>query len=204
MNRSGKRHPMAQKPASLIAFFLFIICPSCTDHSSRVDNIDARFFNRAGYDAGPRVLTIYFNDGSAYSYEGVPPGLYRELLKSTDPGSVYNDEIRGKFPSELVHARTKPLRGARLASKAAKLEPEFDCSQPGAAGRKKVKSVILDFAAYDTENRCLILYFDRGYVYEYGAVPESVFRALVQSRNVDKFFNEQIWGKYPKRRTYNH
>jgi hypothetical protein len=60
----------------------------------------------------------------------------------------------------------------QVAAKEARAEqPTFPCLEPGAPERKPVKSVILDFAAYHAGDQCMVLYFDKGYVYEYGAMP---------------------------------
>jgi hypothetical protein len=129
----------------------------------------------------------------------VPATVYRQLLKSASPGSFFNQAIRYTYASELIHIRTAPYALPHLTPKAPSSEPVFPCVEQAAANRKPVKSIILDFAAYDAGDKCMVLYFDRGYVYEYSGVPVGTYNALIRARNVDKFFNEQIWGKYAKR-----
>ena len=187
---------------SLSAVLSILTCSlACTGNSPRTDEVKAGFFKKVGYDPGPRLMTVYFTNGSVYSYEKVPEKLYKQLLKSASPGSFFNAAIRDQYTSELVHIRTAPFAMPRVAPRVASSETAFRCLEPGAANRKAVKSVILDFAAYDAGDKCMVLYFDRGYIYEYGGVPAGIFNALIRARNADKFFNEQIWGKYPKRQT---
>lgn len=192
---------MIRKLSSSAVLAILACSLSCTVNSPRTDAVDAGFFKRVGYDPSPHLLTVYFTDGSVYSYEKVPEKLYRQLLKSDSPGSFFDTAIRNNYASELIHIRTAPFAMPRLVPKIASSDPAFPCSEPSVANRKALKSVILDFAAYDAGHKCLVLYFDRGYVYQYGGVPAGIFKALIRAPAVDRFFNEQIWGKYPKRQT---
>jgi len=45
-----------------------------------------------------------FRDGTRYTYSGIAPNLYRELLRATSKGSFFNRHIRGHFP----YAKTVP------------------------------------------------------------------------------------------------
>jgi KTSC domain len=192
--------PVIRQLPPIAALAVLLGSLACSGNSPRTDAVKAGFFNKVEYDPKPRLMTIYFTDGSVYTYDKVPAKVYTQLVKSASPGSFFNKNIMGSYTSELIHLRTAPYGYSRLSKKLASPDP-FPCLLPGAnrIPLKPVKSVILDFAAYDAGDACLILYFDKGYVYEYGGVPRGVFNALVNSRNIDKFFNEQIWGKYPKR-----
>jgi hypothetical protein len=192
---------MRRKLSSITALAILTWLSACGAQSPRTDDVKAGFFDKVGYDPGPRLLTVYFKDGSVYGYEKVPEKVYLDLIKSHSPGSFYNDEIKGTYTSELVHIRTKPYAPPRLTPKEAEPVPSFLCAVPSPANRKALKSVILDYAAYDAPDKCMVLYFDRGYTYEYGNVPAAVFNELVHSKDVDRFFNKDIWGKYPKRQT---
>lgn len=43
-------------------------------------------------------LQLDFRDGTRYTYSGVSPELFRELLGATSKGSFFNRHIRGRFP----------------------------------------------------------------------------------------------------------
>jgi hypothetical protein len=179
---------------------VILICLLGCSPKPRTDTINAGFFQKIQYDPVPHILTIYFTDGSAYAYKTVPERVYNQLLRSDDPGLFFNDEIRDRYTFELIHVRTAHSALPQLVIKEVPSEPEFVCSEPSSANRKALKSELLDFAAYDAKDKCMILYFDRRGVYEYGGVPPQVFSGLIQTRNVGGFFNKHIWGKYPKRR----
>jgi hypothetical protein len=193
-NSEGER--MVRKICSSGLLAILVCSLGC--NSPRTDKVDAGFFQKVGYAPKPHLMTVYFTDGSVYSYENVPEQVYKQLLRAASPGSFFNKSIRDSYHSELIHIRTTPLAKSRFPQKTAPPKPSFECSQLR-VNRRAVKSVILDSVAYDAGDNCMILYFDRGYVYEYGGVPPGVFDALVHAPNIDKFFNKKIWGKYPDR-----
>jgi hypothetical protein len=168
-------------------------------NAQRTDEVNAKFFRKVTYDSGQLRLTVYFTNGSIYSYEKVPAAKYRQLIGSTDPGTFFNTDVRDKFTARMIHARTAPYRPSPRKTRPAAVT--FQCVEPAPNTRTHVSSVILDYAAYDGQNQCMVLYFDRGYVYQYGNVPPGVFKGLIETNEVDKFFNDQIWGKYPRRQT---
>jgi hypothetical protein len=177
----------------------FLICVLSCTNKPRTDEVNAGFFQKTGYNPIPHTLTIYFKDGSTYAYKMVPEKVYSKLVRSDHPGLFFNDEIKGKYDFELIDVRTTPLAPPQLTPKIAPPEPTFPCSEFGSL-KRKIKSEVLDFAAYDARDKCMILYFDRRGVYEYGGVPPQIFDRLIQVPNAGSFFNKHIWGKYPKRR----
>jgi hypothetical protein len=53
-----------------------------------------RSFN---YDAGRRQLFIVFQTGRRYTYEDVPPEVYRDMKASFSKGEFFNERIRDHF-----------------------------------------------------------------------------------------------------------
>ena len=51
----------------------------------------------AAYDKDAQQLTIEFQNGQAYTFDGVPPDVWEGLLKSGSPGRFYNQRIRGIY-----------------------------------------------------------------------------------------------------------
>jgi hypothetical protein len=54
--------------------------------------------------ADDHVPLLNFRDGTRYTYSGIAPNLYRELLRAASKGSFFNRHIRGHFP----YAKTVP------------------------------------------------------------------------------------------------
>lgn len=48
-----------------------------------------------GYDAATQELTIEFQSGQTYIYEGVDPGTYQALIYAPSLGSFFYRNIRG-------------------------------------------------------------------------------------------------------------
>jgi YD repeat-containing protein len=186
---------------SLLAASAFLLnLLACRHGGSQKAAVSAGFFQQVDYDSRERLLTIHFRDGSVYAYQNVPARIFDQLVRSSEPGDFFNDEIRDQYSFELLHVRTAlgiPQVQTRVAENA---QHEIPCMDPGDASKKPIKSVILDFAAYDAGHHCMILYFDRGGIYQYGNVPPEIFNSLLHTPHADKFFNREIWGKYPARR----
>lgn len=56
---------------------------------------DSSCIQAAGFKAG--FLTIQFQDGSIYTYQGVSPQTYVALKRSTSRGYYYNTAIRNNY-----------------------------------------------------------------------------------------------------------
>lgn len=54
------------------------------------------------YAAAEQVLTVTFNDGSRYTYAGVPAAVAEELEKAESKGEVFNRLVKGKYTSTKV------------------------------------------------------------------------------------------------------
>jgi KTSC domain len=68
--------------------------PSCVSFES------ATLLN-ASYDHALARLQLEFRDGTRYTYFGVLPELFQDLLRATSKGAFFNRYIRTHFP----HAR---------------------------------------------------------------------------------------------------
>ena len=50
------------------------------------------------YDDPRGELQLDFCDGTRYAYSGVAPELFRDLLRATSKGYLFNRYIRDRFP----------------------------------------------------------------------------------------------------------
>lgn len=55
-------------------------------------NIDA-----IAYDAGSSTLYVRFNNGTSYSYSGVPESEYNGLISASSHGSYLASHIKGRY-----------------------------------------------------------------------------------------------------------
>jgi hypothetical protein len=65
--------------------------------------------------------------------------------------------------------------------------------------RKRLESTAIASAGYDPGTAVLELEFSSGDVYEYFAVPRSVFLGLLEAESAGRFFRERIREVYPSR-----
>jgi hypothetical protein len=61
-------------------------------------NLDSTTLAAVAYDDRCGELKLDFRDGARYTYSGVAPELFRDLLCATSKGSFFNRYIRGRFP----------------------------------------------------------------------------------------------------------
>jgi KTSC domain-containing protein len=52
---------------------------------------------QAAYDSDSQRLVLTFPNGRSYSYEAVPPDLYRQWQEAESKGDFYNNFIRGIY-----------------------------------------------------------------------------------------------------------
>lgn len=62
--------------------------------------VQSSAISSVGYDPGSEVLEVEFSSGAVYDYFGVPPGVYRSLLKAPSKGQYVSRRIRDRFPFE--------------------------------------------------------------------------------------------------------
>jgi len=60
--------------------------------------VDSTTLAAVAYDDRLANLQLDFRDGTRYTYSGVSPELFRDLLCATSKGSFFNRHIRGRFP----------------------------------------------------------------------------------------------------------
>ena len=68
--------------------------------------VESSVLAAVGYDAGKRLLEIEFHSGAIYRYLEVPDEIHRRLLAAESKGHFFGTNIRDKFRSERVKART--------------------------------------------------------------------------------------------------
>ena len=63
--------------------------------------------------------------------------------------------------------------------------------------RQPVKSRILRSVGYDESTKILEIEFHTGLVYQYSGVPPKVFKDLMHSGEIGKYFSEKVRPKFP-------
>ena len=69
--------------------------------------VESSVLASAGYDSRKRLLEIEFRSGAIYRYLEVPEEIYRRLLAAESKGHFFGANIRDKFRSVRVKARTE-------------------------------------------------------------------------------------------------
>lgn len=62
--------------------------------------IESSAISSVGYDPRSEVLEVEFSSGAVYDYFGVPPGIYRSLLKAPSKGKYVSRRIRDRYRFE--------------------------------------------------------------------------------------------------------
>lgn len=82
-----------------------------TDQSYR--SVGSNHLSKIRYDEPNMLLYIEFYNGAKYKYLGVPKGFYDGMMKSNSHGVFFWENIRQKFPYELIsndsHIQPKPI-----------------------------------------------------------------------------------------------
>jgi hypothetical protein len=63
--------------------------------------------------------------------------------------------------------------------------------------RQPVKSRILRSVGYDDSTKILEIEFHTGLVYQYSGVPPKVYKDLMHSGEIGKYFSEKVRPKFP-------
>jgi hypothetical protein len=69
--------------------------------------VESNMIQAVGYDPKARILEVVFNNGQTYSYEGVPPHVYKELMAADSKGQYMRSEIIGVYPDSPVSGRRR-------------------------------------------------------------------------------------------------
>jgi len=59
--------------------------------------LDSTSLAGAAYDSQSLTLSLLFHNGAIYSYSGVQPGVYQELLVAPSKGTYFHHSIRSRF-----------------------------------------------------------------------------------------------------------
>ena len=93
-------------------FGAFLLIPlvarlSAQQGENKRQPVESTVLASVGYDAKARVLEIEFHSGAIYRYLEVPEEIFRQLLAAESKGNFFGKNIRDKFRSERVKARTE-------------------------------------------------------------------------------------------------
>ena len=66
--------------------------------------VKSRILRSVGYDESSKILEIEFQTGLIYQYAGVPPKVYRELIRSDEVGKYFIDKVRNRFRTKQMVA----------------------------------------------------------------------------------------------------
>ena len=55
-----------------------------------------------GYDEERQEMTVTFNSGAVYAYQGVPEELAVQLSNAPSVGQMLNSEIKASYPAKRV------------------------------------------------------------------------------------------------------
>jgi hypothetical protein len=103
-----------------IAAFLCVGGIEAADHNiepilSRIERqpVASSALTAVGYSKKLRAVEIEFHDGRVYRYEGVPIGVYRELISAASKARYYNQNVRGKYHCLRVRPPRLPKDSAQ-------------------------------------------------------------------------------------------
>ena len=71
------------------------------------DPVDSSVIRSIGYDEGRRVLEVEFRTGRLYQYLGVPPAVYRDLLRAESIGEFFNHQVRREYRAVEITSGSK-------------------------------------------------------------------------------------------------
>lgn len=70
-----------------------------TDH----EITDSSMLTKASYDAGSRQAIFTFkSNGAAYRFDGVTPDVFEKVIGAPSVGGAFNENIKGKYPSQKI------------------------------------------------------------------------------------------------------
>jgi len=72
--------------------------------------VESTTLGSAGHDAQSTVLELHFRNGAVYQYFRVPRSIYCDLLRADSKGRYFHQNIRGKYPYQLVQNATPASR----------------------------------------------------------------------------------------------
>jgi hypothetical protein len=81
-------------------------CVAAEQDEIKRQPVESSVLASVGYDAARKLLEIEFHSGAIYRYFGVPVEIHSGLLAAESKGRFFGANIRDKFRSERVNART--------------------------------------------------------------------------------------------------
>jgi hypothetical protein len=62
------------------------------------ESVDSSNLRAVGYDPDEKVLEVEFQGGDVYTYRGVEPDLYDDLMRADSKGAFFQERIRDNYP----------------------------------------------------------------------------------------------------------
>lgn len=59
--------------------------------------VNSSVISEVDYDKDTSVLTVIFNSGASYDYNGVPEDVYEDLINAPSVGSYFVRNIRNNY-----------------------------------------------------------------------------------------------------------
>ena len=66
-------------------------------NTEEVVNFDSSLLKSATFDSQTNLLTISFQTGTVYGYEGVSQEVFEELKEASSAGNFFNSNIRDRY-----------------------------------------------------------------------------------------------------------
>ena len=67
-----------------------------------MSNTKSSLISNVSYDAAAQKLTVSMSKGQTYAFTGVPQNVVTELTSASSQGRVFNQKVRGRFPTTKI------------------------------------------------------------------------------------------------------
>ena len=68
-----------------------------------MSNTKSSLISNVSYDAAAQKLTVSMSKGQKYAFTGVPQNVVTELTNASSQGRVFNQKVRGRFPTTKIY-----------------------------------------------------------------------------------------------------
>jgi hypothetical protein len=70
--------------------------------NQNMSNTKSSLISNVSYDGAAQKLTVSMSKGQTYAFTGVPQNVVTELTNATSQGRVFNQKVRGRFPTTKI------------------------------------------------------------------------------------------------------
>ena len=70
--------------------------------NQNMSNTKSSLISNVSYDAAAQKLTVSMSKGQTYAFTGVPQNVVTELTNASSQGRVFNQKVRGRFPTTKI------------------------------------------------------------------------------------------------------